>query len=164
MLHALAARSASEADVGLGSTATEIAAAWSTNGATRSSPTDRRDPGARPLEAAPELTRGGCEVDGVFARIGAEGARRQTDYWKTGHSYIKRRVTELRHWGLRKSGHFFFNAPIGRGYDDGILTGIQVIEMLDAIREVDGRSLPGAARTWGTPTNVAPLRPTEVKY
>ncbi|HXY59513.1 MAG TPA: phosphomannomutase/phosphoglucomutase, partial [Methylocystis sp.] len=42
------------------------------------------------------------------------------DYWKTGHSYIKRRVTDLKALaGFEKSGHFFFNAPVGRGYDDG---------------------------------------------
>ena len=45
----------------------------------------------------------------------------KTDYWKTGHSYIKRRVTDLKALaGFEKSGHFFFNAPIGRGYDDGM--------------------------------------------
>ena len=44
----------------------------------------------------------------------------QTEYWKTGHSYIKRRVNDLNALaGFEKSGHFFFNAPIGRGYDDG---------------------------------------------
>jgi phosphomannomutase / phosphoglucomutase len=37
-----------------------------------------------------------------------------TDYWKTGHSYIKRRVNELGALaGFEKSGHFFFNAPSG---------------------------------------------------
>ena len=39
----------------------------------------------------------------------AQGAK--TDYWKTGHSYIKRRVQELSALaGFEKSGHFFFNA------------------------------------------------------
>ena len=34
------------------------------------------------------------------------------DYWKTGHSYIKRRVNELNALaGFEKSGHYFFNAP-----------------------------------------------------
>ncbi len=40
----------------------------------------------------------------------------KADYWKTGHSYIKRRVTDLKALaGFEKSGHFFFNTPIGRG-------------------------------------------------
>ncbi len=55
-----------------------------------------------------------------------------TDYWKTGHSYIKRRVRDLQALAaFEKSGHFFFNAPVGRGYDDGLVTAIAVLEMLD---------------------------------
>jgi phosphomannomutase/phosphoglucomutase len=93
----------------------------------------------------------------------AQGAR--TDYWKTGHSYIKRRVTELSALaGFEKSGHFFFNAPVGRGYDDGLLTAIAVCEMLD--RNPDRsmadlyRALP---KTWGSPTMSAHCA-DEVKY
>jgi phosphomannomutase/phosphoglucomutase len=56
----------------------------------------------------------------------------RTDYWKTGHSYIKRRTTELKALaGFEKSGHFFFNPPLGRGYDDCIVAGIHVLRMLD---------------------------------
>src|SRR6185312_1452794 len=45
----------------------------------------------------------------------------KVDYWRTGHSYIKRRVNELGAVaGFEKSGHFFFNKPFGRGYDDGM--------------------------------------------
>ena len=93
----------------------------------------------------------------------AAGVR--ADYWKTGHSYIKRRVTELNALaGFEKSGHFFFNTPVGRGYDDGILTAIAVVEMLD--RNPDRsmadlyRALP---KTWGSPT-MAPKCADEVKY
>ncbi len=40
--------------------------------------------------------------------------RARTDYWKTGHSYIKRRVRELGALaGFEKSGHYFLNPPIG---------------------------------------------------
>ncbi|HWA21435.1 MAG TPA: phosphomannomutase/phosphoglucomutase [Caulobacterales bacterium] len=54
------------------------------------------------------------------------------DYWKTGHSYIKRRTTELKALaGFEKSGHFFFREPYGLGYDDGIVSGIAVLAMLD---------------------------------
>ena len=50
------------------------------------------------------------------------------DYWKTGHSYIKRRTTELKALaGFEKSGHFFFREPLGLGYDDGIVAGIAVL-------------------------------------
>ncbi|ACA19512.1 phosphoglucomutase/phosphomannomutase alpha/beta/alpha domain II [Methylobacterium sp. 4-46] len=89
----------------------------------------------------------------------------KADYWKTGHSYIKRRVNELGALaGFEKSGHFFFNAPIGRGYDDGLMTAITVIEMLD---RNPGRSLADLYRalpkTWGSPT-MSPHCADEVKY
>ena len=103
---------------------------------------------------------------GLFAsdpELQKNGVR--ADYWKTGHSYIKRRVNELGALaGFEKSGHFFFNTPVGRGYDDGILTAIAVIEMLD--RNPDKsmadlyRALP---KTWGSPT-MSPHCADEVKY
>ncbi|MEP3428410.1 MAG: phosphomannomutase/phosphoglucomutase [Roseibium sp.] len=93
----------------------------------------------------------------------ANGAK--TDYYKTGHSYIKRRVTELNAVvGFEKSGHYFFNAPIGRGYDDGIVSAIAILDMLD--RNPDKtmadlrRALP---MTWGSPT-MAPKCADEIKY
>ena len=49
----------------------------------------------------------------------------ETIYWKTGHSHIKRKVNEMKALaGFEKSGHFFFNQPLGYGYDD-VLTLIQ---------------------------------------
>ena len=89
----------------------------------------------------------------------------ETDYWKTGHSYIKRRVSELGALaGFEKSGHFFFNNPVGRGYDDGLLTAIHVIEMLDRnpAKSMSDlyRALP---KTWGSPT-MSPHCADEVKY
>jgi phosphomannomutase/phosphoglucomutase len=60
----------------------------------------------------------------------ANGAK--VDYWKTGHSYIKRRTNELNALaGFEKSGHFFFRAPYGLGYDDGIVAASAVLAMLD---------------------------------
>jgi phosphomannomutase/phosphoglucomutase len=60
----------------------------------------------------------------------ANGA--STVYWKTGHSYIKRKTAELGALaGFEKSGHFFFNSPLGRGYDDGIVAAAAVLAMLD---------------------------------
>ena len=88
-------------------------------------------------------------VDEVLAGNGAT-----TEYWKTGHSYIKRRVKETGALaGFEKSGHFFFAPPIGRGYDDGLITAIAVLDMLDrnvGLSMADlYRTLP---RTWGSPT------------
>src|ERR1700761_922620 len=89
----------------------------------------------------------------------------KTDYWKTGHSYIKRRTSELKALaGFEKSGHFFFNPPIGHGYDDGIVAGIAVLEMLD---RAGGKKLSALydalPRTWGSPT-MSPFCPDDRKY
>ncbi len=60
----------------------------------------------------------------------ANGAK--TVYWKTGHSYIKRKTAELGALaGFEKSGHFFFNTPFGRGYDDGLVAACAVLAMLE---------------------------------
>src|ERR1700754_4475247 len=89
----------------------------------------------------------------------------KTDYWKTGHSYIKRRTAELKALaGFEKSGHFFFNAPIGKGYDDGIVAGTAVLTMLD---RAGGKKLSelydGLPKTYGSPT-MAPECPDDKKY
>lgn len=103
---------------------------------------------------------------GLFATdpvLQAHGAH--TDYWKTGHSYIKRRVAELHAIaGFEKSGHFFFNPPLGRGYDDGLITAIAVCEMLDRNRDRSMAELYRALpMTWGSPT-MSPHCGDEVKY
>ncbi len=66
-------------------------------------------------------------VDPVLKANGAK-----VDYWKTGHSYIKRRTHELGALaGFEKSGHFFFRPPLGLGYDDGIAAAAAVLAVLD---------------------------------
>ncbi len=66
-------------------------------------------------------------TDPVLAANGAS-----TVYWKTGHSYIKRKTAEIGALaGFEKSGHFFFNAPLGRGYDCGLTAAAAVLSMLD---------------------------------
>ncbi|MDB2584871.1 phosphomannomutase/phosphoglucomutase [Alphaproteobacteria bacterium] len=63
-------------------------------------------------------------------QLQASGA--STIYWKTGHSYMKRHTHETGALaGFEKSGHFFFNTPIGRGYDDGLVTAIAICDMLE---------------------------------
>ncbi len=103
---------------------------------------------------------------GLFATdpvLRQNGAR--TGYWKTGHSYIKRRVQQQQALaGFEKSGHYFFNAPIGRGYDDGLVAAIAILDMLDRAAPHTmadlRRTLP---QTWGTPT-MSPGCPDERKY
>ena len=89
----------------------------------------------------------------------------KTDYWKTGHSYIKRRTAELKALaGFEKSGHFFFNPPLGHGYDDGIVAGIQVLQMLDRAGATKLSALyDGLPKSWGSPT-MAPECPDDKKY
>jgi len=89
----------------------------------------------------------------------------KADYWKTGHSYIKRRVNELGAIaGFEKSGHFFFNAPYGRGYDDGMIFALAVCDMLD---RNPGKSMADLRKdlpkTWGSPT-MSPHCDDEKKY
>jgi phosphomannomutase/phosphoglucomutase len=103
---------------------------------------------------------------GLFATdpvLRANGVR--ADFWKTGHSHIKRRVRDLNALaGFEKSGHFFFNAPVGRGYDDGFVTAIAILDMLDRNR---GKSMADLYRelptTWGSPT-MSPHCADEIKY
>jgi len=93
----------------------------------------------------------------------ANGAK--ADFWKTGHSYIKRRVAQLGALaGFEKSGHFFFNPPIGRGYDDGLVSALAICDMLDRNPDQKMSDLRKALpRTWGSPT-MSPHCDDEKKY
>src|SRR5271155_187381 len=88
-----------------------------------------------------------------------------TDYWKTGHSYIKRRTAELGALaGFEKSGHYFFNPPMGYGFDDGVIAAIAILEMLDRAGGATMSSLVDSLpKTWSSPT-MAPFCPDEKKY
>jgi len=89
----------------------------------------------------------------------------KVDYWKTGHSHIKRRVNELGALaGFEKSGHFFFNKPYGRGYDDGMIFALAVCDMLDRNPDKSMADLRKALpKTWGSPT-MSPHCDDEKKY
>jgi phosphomannomutase/phosphoglucomutase len=93
----------------------------------------------------------------------ANGAR--TLYWKTGHSYMKRYTHEQKALvGFEKSGHFFFQPPLGRGYDDGLVAAIAVCDMLDRNPAKTLANLKDALpKTWGSPT-MSPHCADEVKY
>jgi phosphomannomutase/phosphoglucomutase len=87
------------------------------------------------------------------------------DYWKTGHSYIKRYSHETGALvGFEKSGHFFFNPPIGRGYDDGIVSALAICDMLERNPDKSMSDLLGALpKTWQSPT-MSPHCADEIKY
>jgi len=88
----------------------------------------------------------------------------KTIYWKTGHSHIKRKVNEINALaGFEKSGHFFFNKPLGYGYDDGINSAIQVCHLLDNTNKKISEIINEIPKTYQTPT-MAPFCNDKEKY
>ncbi|HRK19217.1 MAG TPA: phosphomannomutase/phosphoglucomutase [Hyphomicrobiaceae bacterium] len=86
-------------------------------------------------------------------------------YWKTGHSYMKRYTHEQRALvGFEKSGHYFFQPPLGRGYDDGLVAAIAVCDMLE---RAPGKTVADLRRalpkTYQSPT-MSPHCDDEKKY
>ncbi|MBV1926104.1 MAG: phosphomannomutase/phosphoglucomutase [Rhodobacteraceae bacterium] len=87
------------------------------------------------------------------------------DYWKTGHSHMKRRVKEINALaGFEKSGHTFLAEPIGRGYDCGLRVAIEICKLMD--RNPD-KSMSDLRRdlpvTYATPT-MSPYAADTEKY
>ena len=113
-------------------------------------------PGGEVLEYATGL----FITDPVLQKQGAK-----IDYWKTGHSYMKRRTNEMGALaGFEKSGHFFFNKPFGRGYDDGLVSAIAICDMLDRAPGKSMADLKNALpKTWSSPT-MSPHCADEAKY
>ncbi len=88
----------------------------------------------------------------------------ETIYWKTGHSHIKRKVNlEKALAGFEKSGHFFFNQPLGYGYDDGINSAIQVCHFLTNQNKKMSEIINELPKTYQSPT-MAPFCKDEEKY
>ena len=88
----------------------------------------------------------------------------ETIYWKTGHSHIKRKVNHERALaGFEKSGHFFFNQPLGYGYDDGINSAIQVCHLLDKNNKKMSEIINELPNTFQSPT-MAPFCKDDEKY
>ena len=88
----------------------------------------------------------------------------ETIYWKTGHSHIKRKVNhEKALAGFEKSGHFFFNQPLGYGYDDGINSAIHVCHLLDNQNKKMSEIINELPNTYQTPT-MAPFCKDDEKY
>jgi len=88
----------------------------------------------------------------------------KTIYWKTGHSHIKRKVNlEKALAGFEKSGHFFFNQPLGHGYDDGINSAIQVCHLLTNQNKKMSEIINELPKTYQSPT-MAPFCKDEEKY
>jgi len=88
----------------------------------------------------------------------------ETIYWKTGHSHIKRKVNKEKALaGFEKSGHFFFNKPLGYGYDDGINSAIHTCHLLDNHNLPMSEIINELPKTYQSPT-MAPFCKDEEKY
>jgi len=89
----------------------------------------------------------------------------KADYWKTGHSHMKRRVKELNALaGFEKSGHYFLAEPVGRGYDCGLRVAVEICKLMDRNPTMSMSDLRRALpMTWATPT-MSPHCPDTEKY
>jgi phosphomannomutase/phosphoglucomutase len=88
-----------------------------------------------------------------------------TLYWKTGHSYIKRKTAEIGALaGFEKSGHLFFNDPLGRGYDDGLVAAAAILSMLDRHPGVKLSQMKAALPVAFTSLTMSPHCADERKY
>jgi len=78
----------------------------------------------------------------------------KADYWKTGHSHMKRRVKEIGALaGFEKSGHYFLAEPIGRGYDCGMRVAVEICKLMDRNPDKSMSDLRKALpKTFATPT------------
>ena len=103
---------------------------------------------------------------GIFAsdpELQAHGIK--ADYWKTGHSHMKRRVKEIGALaGFEKSGHYFLAEPIGRGYDCGMRVAVEFCKLMDRNPGKSVSDLKNALpKTFSSPT-MSPFCPDTEKY
>lgn len=99
-------------------------------------------------------------TDPVLKAAGA-----QVEYWKTGHSHMKRRLRDTGALAaFEKSGHHFLAPPIGRGYDCGLRVAVELCRVLT---RPDARPLEGEVaalgQSWVSPT-MSPYCEDTVKY
>jgi phosphomannomutase/phosphoglucomutase len=89
----------------------------------------------------------------------------KADYWKTGHSHMKRRVKEIGALaGFEKSGHYFLAEPIGRGYDCGMRVAVEICKLMDRNPDMKMSDLRKALpQTFATPT-MSPYAADTEKY
>ncbi len=84
--------------------------------------------------------------------------------WKTGHSYIKSKVQELNALaGFERSGHMFFNSPIGRGYDDACLAAVQFCRIMSKYDKSVSELLSTLPKSFQSPT-MSPYCDDQKKY
>ncbi|MEE9428986.1 MAG: phosphomannomutase/phosphoglucomutase [Paracoccaceae bacterium] len=103
---------------------------------------------------------------GLFAsdpELKKHGAK--ADYWKTGHSHMKRRVKEIGALaGFEKSGHYFLAEPIGRGYDCGMRVAVEMCKLLDRNADKSMSDLRRALPVTHSSPTMSPFCPDTEKY
>ena len=89
----------------------------------------------------------------------------KADYWKTGHSHMKRRVRDTGALaGFEKSGHYFLAGDIGRGYDCGMRVAVEICKLMDRNPDMSMSDLKDALpKTHSTPT-MSPYAADTEKY
>lgn len=98
--------------------------------------------------------------DPVLKGLGAT-----TEYWKTGHSYMKRRVFETGALaGFEKSGHYFLAPPVGRGYDCGMRVAVELCRLMDRHPGASMSDLRRALPVTFTSPTMSPFCPDTEKY
>ena len=103
---------------------------------------------------------------GLFASdpvLKANGIK--ADYWKTGHSHMKRRVRDLGALaGFEKSGHYFLSGAIGRGYDCGMRVAVELCKLMERNPDMSMSDLRRALPvTYSMPT-LSPYAADTEKY
>ena len=99
-------------------------------------------------------------ADPVLRDLGAT-----TEYWKTGHSYMKRRVRDTGAVaGFEKSGHYFIAPPIGHGFDCGMRVAVEICKLMDANAGTCFSDLKKALPTSFITPTMSPYCPDEEKY
>ena len=98
-------------------------------------------------------------VDDVLRRAGAKVL-----FSKTGHSYVKSAVhAHGALAGFEKSGHFVFNRPIGRGYDDANVAAVHVCQLVVNGHRSLSQLLAALPKSHQSPT-MSPPCPDDKKY
>ncbi|UYP67029.1 phosphomannomutase/phosphoglucomutase [Thalassobacter stenotrophicus] len=88
-----------------------------------------------------------------------------TDYWKTGHSHMKRRVHSLGALaGFEKSGHYFLAEPVGRGYDCGMRVAVEICKLMDRNPDKSMADLRRELQTTYTTPTLSPYCSDTEKY
>lgn len=99
-------------------------------------------------------------TDPVLAQHGIK-----VDYWKTGHSHMKRRVAALNALaGFEKSGHYFINPPLGRGYDCGMRSAVEICKMLDRHPDITMSDFKDSLPLSYTTPTLSPYCADDTKY